>query len=205
MNNNDIIFLEEVAYQIILCEKDNLIEPDSFGITPIWTNDKNFEYSGSYIIDDLQLVLQDFTITADRSYPTINDIKPKTFLTESGLETANYENIMEPIAFTGGIIVVNTLVKNYGYLNETPSFCYKFVRELLFHDGKLTTTIDHSKAMLRIRKNLELGLRNLDKKRDIRCINRFVKSSFVGDYKYVHDKKKLHKVELNLKKYLSKI
>ena len=52
MNNKDIIFLDDVAYQIILNEKDNLVNPDSFGITPIWSNDKNFKYSGSYIIDD---------------------------------------------------------------------------------------------------------------------------------------------------------
>jgi hypothetical protein len=205
MHYKDNLMLDEETFQIILCEKDNIFEPGLFGISPIWSNDKNFEYYSSYFIDDMQLYLRDLTITADRSYPVIGDVKPATYLQENGLETAIYESINQPISFTGGIIVVNSLVKNYGFFKDFPCFCYKYVRELIFHDGKLITTIDHSKAMHRIRKNLELSLRNLDKKRDVRCINRFIKSSFVGEYKFVHDKKRIHKVEFNLKKYLSKI
>ena len=37
--------------------------------------------------------------------------------------------------------------------------------------------------MKRVRMNLNCGYRTLDKKKDVRCIQKFIRESFVGDYK----------------------
>lgn len=89
---------------------------------------------------------------------------------------------METMNYTGSIVIGTQFINNYSKNNEMPCYGYKIVKELVFSEGNLTTTIDHSKAMLRIRRNLELGLKSLDKKRDVKCIEHFINSSFAGDY-----------------------
>jgi hypothetical protein len=88
------------------------------------------------------------------------------------------------VSYNGAILIGSKPVKEYAMKGENPTcFSYQNVMELIFEDGILITSVDHSKKMLRIRKNIELGLRNLTVNRDIRCIRRFMNSSFIGDYK----------------------
>lgn len=184
MAAKDTIISDGTLFFILKCELKEIYKPDIFGISPIWSDDQTFEYNSTFEIKDYQLYLKDLIITSDRGYKVINGIEPEYIFSEKGIETARYTNVSFPIKFTGAVIIVNTVVKNYGTGEEIPCFGYKTVREFIFQDGKLVTTIDHSKAMLRIRKNLDLGLRNLDKTRDVECIKHFIKTSFVGDYEH---------------------
>ncbi|MGB8455388.1 MAG: hypothetical protein WCD89_24040 [Anaerocolumna sp.] len=205
MDAKDIIISDDMSFLILNCEIKKLYQPDIFGISPIWENDQFFEYNSIFEIKEYQLYLKSFTITADRGYPAINGIKPELLFSEKGIETVQYSDVMVPIKFTGAAVIGNTMIKNYGF-DEIPCYSYKVVRELIFQDGKVVTTIDHSKAMLRIRKNLDLGLRTLNKTRDIKCIKYYIKSSFVGDYEHpekINKSKKNKKIQFN--SYLQKI
>jgi len=166
----------------------------------------NFGYSSIFEIKEYQLYLKNLILTSDRVYPIIGGVEPKLLSSENGVETVEYDEIMVPVKFTGAVIVGGTFLKSYGAEEEIPCYSYKTVRELIFQEGKVVTSIDHSKAMLRIRKNLDLGLRDLNKKRDVNCIRHFLKSSFVGDYE---NPDKLsnpeQKKKLELSPYLQKL
>ena len=54
----------------------------------------------------------------------------------------------------------------------------------------MITTIDHSKAMLRVRKNIDKGYRDLGKFRDRKCIDQFIRTSLLGTYRKTHSLRK---------------
>jgi len=202
---NDNLLMEEKQYHILKCEDKDIINPEVFGISPTWKNDKNFNYSNLLIIKDYQLYLKDLKVTSDRGFPEINGREPVVCGTENNMETVLYEDIGYPVNFTGAVVIAAEVFKTYDIQGELPCFSYNNVMELVFQDGKLVTTIDHGKAMVRIRKNLDLGLRSLEKERDVKCIKRFIETSFVGDYKHPGKKrkkklKKLNEYILKLKK-----
>lgn len=87
-----------------------------------------------------------------------------------------------PVYFRGGIVIGKGLENTFHFEENYPCYCYETVIELIFNEGKLITTIDHSKAMDRIRKNIEKGLRNLDNEIDLASINKFLRKSFVKKY-----------------------
>lgn len=181
MKQDDSMVMGDDLYHILKRESD-LFRPEYFGISPTWSDDPNFFCNGLYELKEFQLYLKNIMVSSDRSYPVINGIKPEPYLSETDRETVQYLNVNEPLNFTGAIIIANQFVKNYCKNDAPACFSYKQVKELIFQEGKLVTTIDHSKAMLRIRKNLDMGLRNLDKKRDVICISKFLKASFAGYY-----------------------
>lgn len=202
-NDRDIIIINNEAYEILASEHLYIFHPEYFGITPTWSNDSNFQYKCLFELKDQQLYLKSFQVTSDRGYPVINHIKPEICSAGQELETVQYININEPLEYSGAIMFANSLVKDY----RTPyhldmynplCFSYKFVGELIFDEGKLITSVNHNKAMRRIRKNIDMGLRSLDKKQDIKCIVKFIKASFIGDYQPQEKKKKRNRIE-NLK------
>lgn len=206
MEVKDAVIAENMSFSILKCEIKEIFNPDIFGISPIWTDDPNFGYSSIFEVREYQLYIKSLTIAADRVYPFINGVEPRFLYAENGVETVEYPEIMVPIKFTGAIVIGSGFLKNYGIGEDIPCYSYKTVRELIFQEGRLVTTIDHSKAMLRIRKNLDLGLRDLKKPRDVNCIRHFIKSSFVGDYEHP-DKVGKHsqKKKLQFSAYLQKI
>lgn len=100
----------------------------------------------------------------------------------------------EAIKYSGGILIVKGLLEEYRDYEDM--FSYETVLELIFKDGCLITTVDHSKAVLRIRRNLERGLRNMNNSKDRRCIQKFMHRTVICDYRqsrYAYGKKKLFK------------
>jgi hypothetical protein len=194
-SDRDIIIINKERYEILASEHSYVFHPEYFGISPTWTNDSNFRYKCLFELEDHQLYLKSFQVTCDRGYPIINSVKPEVCNLEHGFETVQYININEPMEYSGAIMFANSLVKDYRLpyhmdLYNPPCFSYKFVGELIFDEGKLITSVNHNKAMRRIRKNIDLGLRSLDKKQDINCIKKFIKVSFIGDYQYQKKKQK---------------
>lgn len=205
MNIKDSIILSEIDYEIIYCEHP-VFYPDQFQLSPIWSDDKEFAYSCKYCLKDYQLYLKSFTVSSDREYPVINGVTPEPCCSVDGRETVRYHDIMESLGYTGSMIIGAFIVKTYTDSDEIPCYCYKYIKELVFSKGKLITAIDHSKAMLRIRRNLDMGLRSLDKKRDVKCIERFIRSSFAGNYADSDKRyKRLLKKVLHRKSYFEKI
>lgn len=91
-------------------------------------------------------------------------------------------NGQTPCLYRGGIVIGCTLSNTFEFTNDYPCYCYEKVIELIFNEGKLITTADHSKAMDRVRKNIEKGLRSLKNQKDLICINKFLRSSFIKKY-----------------------
>lgn len=206
MDTKDVVLMDNSSFQILKCESQSIFNPSVFGISPIWESDSNFEYSCIYDVKDYQLFLKSLTISSDRGLPEINGIKPDFVSSNKDSETYQYENIMEPLKFTGAMVIGNSLVKEYGDTEEAPCYGYKQVRELNFHDGKLVISIDHSRAMLRIRKNIDMGLRKLNNKKDEKCIQSFLKTSFIGDYDHPFKKRKAgNKKKISIKTYIQKL
>lgn len=202
LNINDTLIFEDKFYQL-LGEEQVIYTPDLFRISATWEKDKESLYISTYEISEHQLYLKNMTISSDRGFPVINEVNPQSVYNDKGYDTVLYENILEKLSYTGGILIGSDYIKNYNTRYDLPYFLYGKLYELIFEDGKLITTIDHSKAMLRIRKNLDLGLRNLEKERDRKCIKHFLKTSFVGDYMNPGKKKK--KKLKNITDYISKI
>lgn len=98
----------------------------------------------------------------------------------------------EAVDYSGGILLVRGLLPEYEAYEDI--FSYETVLELIFKKGCLITTVDHSKAVLRVRKNLEKGLRSMNSVRDRHCIRAFLHRTVICDYRqsrYAYGKKKL--------------
>lgn len=222
----DIIIINRERYEILANEHEYIFHPECFGISPTWVSDSNFQYKCLFELKDNQLYLKSFQVTSDRGYPDINQIKPEICSFNQGLETVQYSNVNEPLKYSGAIMFANSLIKDYRKPNHMDlhnplCFSFKFVGELIFDEGKLITSVNHNRAMRRIRKNIDLGLRSLDKKQDINCIKKFIKASFIGDYQpqgKVYKRKwkenlmnknmrnkEVHMMESNKKRYINKI
>ncbi|MFA9465741.1 MAG: hypothetical protein ACERKN_15785 [Velocimicrobium sp.] len=90
-----------------------------------------------------------------------------------GEELSNYQ---------GGIVIAKDVINAFDFNDKYPCYCYQIVLELIMSEGKVITTINHSRAMHRIRMNIEKGLRSLDNEMDLACINKFLRATFVKKY-----------------------
>lgn len=207
MAGSNHIIKDENTYVVLKCE-DSPYLPADLKISPTWEKDKQFQYSGNMEVEDYKLYLKDLSVFCDRGFPEIGNVAPKLTEISYGITNACYEDIHVPLIYTGGMIIGRGYLKDYdkgmicsGRYYE-PVYCYETLLELIFQDGRLVTEIDHSKAMKRIRKNLELELRSLDKERDVKCIRHFINTSFVGDYEHPgkNKKKKLFRMNVYIKK-----
>lgn len=155
---------KNMEYSILAAEQECIIHPIAFGYMPNTSASLQCSFSSHFVIKDYQLLLNHMDIIDAGSYA--------------------FEDF--PVSYNGTVLIGTNIVKEYylkGNEAEPAYFSYQKLIELVFENGVLITTVDQSRAMLRIRKNLELGLRHPDKKRDKRCIIRFMNSVLVGDYK----------------------
>lgn len=163
-------------YKILNAEHEFIIHPSALDILPLTQIALSTPFISSFSIMDYQLKLDKLMIGSSE---TLNIIGNKVLGSE-----LYYEFNRLSVIYSGSILIAKDLIKEHHLCPEEPAcFSYLKVLELVFEDGVLITTIDQSKAMQRIRKNLELGLRNLNNNRDLRCIRRFINSSIIGDYK----------------------
>lgn len=202
MNTNDTFILEGKSYHLIQTEHEIEI-PQRVLVTPIWEKDREGSNSYIYEVMERQLYLKDMIVSSDRGFPVINDVIPQSVYSENKMDIALYENLNERLTFSGCILIGSEYSEKYSSKYDLPYYQYARVYELIFEDGKHITTIDHSKAMLRIRKNLDLGLRTMEKERDRKCIKHFLKTSFVGDY-WHPGRKKIFKLQ-NILDYIKKV
>jgi hypothetical protein len=166
MNLEQQLIYSNKEYIIISTEQEFIIHPTAIGLLPMTKTSLQCSFSTLFHILDFQLMLDNLVLNNQEA------------------EERYYEFDHCKVSYNGAILIGADLVKEYYQKSGKLScFSYQKVFELVFEDGILITAIDQSKAMSRIRKNLELGLRSLSKSRDLQCINRFISSSFVGDYK----------------------
>ncbi len=189
-------------FEVLNCENQFIFHPVVLGISPVWKMNSPYDFDLRMELDNYKISLRQMWVHSDCVMPIVNEVVPKYGALEKK-EGVLYNNLDIPIQYTGAILMAHTLVNDYGVHiiegQKYPCYCYKVVYEYVFENGILITTIDHSRAMLRIRKNIDLGYRNLNKKRDMRCIQQFVKSSFIGNYKVTKSKKKLEDYLANMR------
>lgn len=202
VKRNDVVLFEGKDYQILGVEEE-IHTPDVFGISQSVTKGIELDCSSTYEINGHQIYLKDMMITTDEMLPFMNEVKFLSIEADKEPGRVLYKNIFEEINYTGGLLIGCDYFDHYYNKYDLTYFLYGKLYELIFEDGKLITTIDHSKAMLRIRKNLDLGLRNLDQDKDRKCIKHFLKKSFVGDY--IPPGRKLRRKLKNITQYLDKI
>lgn len=166
MNIEQQIIYMNKNYTILSAEQEFILHPSALGILPTTRASLQCSFSCSYQVEDYRLVLTGMELSDDKN------------------RGQHLENTSLRTIYNGAVLLGSNLIKEYYLKDDNPAcFSYQTVLELIFENGMLITTVDQSKAMLRIRKNIELGLRSLDNNRDIRCIKRFLTTSLVGDYK----------------------
>ncbi len=194
------IYFKKDFYSVLLREQDNLLMQAINEHKSIWKS-----YSGdviaSYDLIDYKLTLEDLIL--DKNLMKDNE----SFCgQEPTIDMVNGNKVFEklgyPLTYTGGIIIAKDIAETFHYgesLSEYPCYCYQNVYELIFDQGILIMSVDHSKAMHRIRKNVEKGLRNLKNQKDMRCIQNFLHETFCKSYernrKLRKIKKKVYKVK----------
>ncbi len=195
MNFDQKITYSETEYQILAIEQEFIIHPAALGLLPLTSVSLQFPFRSSFHIEDYKLILDAMTVLGSNPLNSYN-AKPE----EDVLK--DYSSLQ--LFYNGAILIGTGLIKEYYLKGNTPAcFSYQNVYELIFEDGQLITTVDQSKAMLRIRKNLELNLRTLYKPRDAHCILRFINTSLVGDYKPVRFRFRLLNYVREMKKNYS--
>jgi hypothetical protein len=177
----ELVYKEE-KYSLILSEEDEIFLPSLFSLKRIWSNFSELDYIATYTIDNYKLLLQSIIVPDNESSPIIRGVKPLKLKSDSfNQDYLEYQSLLEPLSYSGGIVIAKDILWN-SEEEICPCYCYQSVIELIFVNGTLVTSIDHSKAMIKIRKNIDKGLRDIHKKRDAKCINRFIKDSLVGEY-----------------------
>lgn len=166
MNNEKQMKYLNKDYKILHSEQEFIIHPAAIGILPMTKAALQCSFTSEYHIENYRLYLDKLTLNPGEMNETQYDFQDYA------------------VSYHGAVLIGTNLVKEYNMKGMMPAcFSYQNVMELFFEDGVLITSVDQSKAMLRIRKNLELNLRSILRSRDVRCIKRFMYSSFVGDYK----------------------
>lgn len=191
------IYYKNKKYEILSIEQDFMIHPVVFGMLPLSVASLSTSFFCSFSMVGYQLYLNDIRLDDKKG-----DTDSSIYITQYSEEHKKYHL---PIYFNGTILIAKDLDKDFMAVGKDyPCISYQHVLELVFNKGVLETTIDHSRAMARVRKNLKLGLRNLNNKRDMRCIKRFLNSSFIGEYKLISDLeiKKGFKETLKIRKKL---
>lgn len=160
----EFLYKDEI-YSLLLSEQENKL--NSFlGREPyIRLHQISLQSNIMYSLNEYKLQLHSFFIQRGESS-----------------EKDNIAPAPEFLDYTGGIILATDFIESFGNADIFPCYCYQKVMELIFNEGTLITTIDHSKAMIRIRKNIIKGLRDIHNKKDNRCIRKFIKDSLVGNY-----------------------
>jgi len=159
------IIYKDKEYKIIAAEQEFIIHPAALGILPIAKASFTCNFSAEYFLDGYKLYLDRIKL--------LDDASEKEYVLKDCR-----------LYYNGSILIAADLVNEFRVKGSNPAcFSYQNVKELIFNDGVLVTGIDQNRAMHRIRKNLELGLRRISNSKDVRCINRFLDSAFVGDYR----------------------
>lgn len=166
MNLEHLLIFLDKKFTILNTEKEFIIHPAAFDLLPMSKASLQCSFQSEYYIEKYQLYLD------------------RLIIHPSEPSEMHYDVQACPLVYNGAILIGANLLKEYYVKGSTKPTCFSYqdVIELIFEEGILITSIDQSKAMSRIRKNLELNLRNLTRGRDLRCISRFMNSAFVGDY-----------------------
>ncbi len=143
-------------YSIIALTSPIDFNPEDYGFRPkapttaCWRG-----YVCEYEITDDQLYLSRFDVyCGDDPYPVFDGVSPV-----KGRDFRHmmvYRNLHHVIDYDGSIVVgTGFLSKYYIHMGFQRAWAYRNVYELVFQHGKVISRIDHSKAVAKIRKQVD--------------------------------------------------
>ncbi len=181
---SEIIFHDQ-DYDVIMIENENIIMEKEINQYILGIEHANLNYHCCFEVKEYRLYLRTCEIICAYGYRAVLQKSNQGGIDSNNTAEHNSYELMIPNAYSGSIVIGRGLIDNDYLLqvNGIPCYGYEEVIELIFSQGILVTTINHSRAMKRVRMNLDCGYRTLDKKKDVRCIQKFLRDSFVGDYK----------------------
>ncbi len=177
----DRFFLEGDGYSIVALSNPIQFQPEEYGMIPeacctaCWNG-----YWCDYHISEEGIRLQNLYIhTKDEIYPKINGIGPEEKSKKYHLYMGHclYRNLDLPMEYTGKILVGKDFIRTYYmHMGYQRAWAYEVLKELVFENGKLVQTVDHSHMAKQLREEIESRtVENGGKDDDIR---QFVKKSF---------------------------
>ena len=181
---SEMIFHDQ-EFEVIMIENESIITEKEIDQDILGMEHANLNYHCCFEVKEYRLYLRSCEIICSHGYRAV--LQESSHKDNDSNNTTDHSNseLMIPNVYSGSIVIGKGLIASdylaQGY--EVPCYGYEEVIELIFSQGILVTTINHSRAMKRVRMNLDCGYRTLDKKKDVRCIQKYLRDSFVGDYK----------------------
>lgn len=147
-------------YSIVAISNPIQFNPLDYGIKPIacctacWNG-----YWCDYQISAKGIVLKNLYINAeDDYYPEINNVNPQKEGKESFEYMGHhiYRNLNIFMEYTGKILIGKGFInKYYIHMGYQRAWAYEVLEELVFDNGKLVKTVDHSEMAKKLRKEIE--------------------------------------------------
>ncbi len=147
-------------YSIVAISNPIQFKPLDYGIKPIacctacWNG-----YWCDYQVSAKGIVLKNLYINAeDDYYPEINNVNPQKEGKESFEYMGHhiYRNLNIYMEYTGKILIGKGFInKYYIHMGYQRAWAYEVLEELVFDNGKLVKTVDHSEMAKKLRKEIE--------------------------------------------------
>lgn len=171
-------------FEVIMIEREDLITKKEINCDILGAEDANLNYHCCFEVKEYRLYLRECEIVCAHGYRAVLQEVTQEEVESDDTKVQGNTDLMIPNTYSGSIVIGRGIITTeYQALGkEKPCYCYEEVIELIFSQGILVTTINHSRAMKRVRMNLDCGYRTLNKKKDVRCIEKFLRDSFVGEY-----------------------
>ena len=186
IQKEEFLYKDE-TYTLLLSEQDNLLKAILNQEQQALYFSDTTHYVANFYLETYNLMLHSISNIESENNNVSDNLSGTQANGAFSMEDSSGLSVLLPC--TGGIIIAKDFVESFGNEDIFPGYCYRKVIELIFKEGILITSIDHSKAMLKIRKNIVKGLRDIHNKRDNRCIRKFMKESLVGNYTKTMKKK----------------
>ncbi|MDE7422751.1 MAG: hypothetical protein K2N51_03530 [Lachnospiraceae bacterium] len=168
-------------YSIVAISNPIQFNPLDYGINPVaccsacWNG-----YWCDYHISMKGIMLQNLYINSENDYyPEINNVNPEKEDKKSFQYMGHhlYRNINIFMEYTGKILIGKGFInKYYIHMGYQRAWAYEVLEELVFDNGKLVKTVDHSEMAKKLRKELENRPEEIKKISD--NIPLFVEESF---------------------------
>lgn len=168
-------------YSIVAISNPIQFNPLDYGIKPVacctacWNG-----YWCDYRISTKGIMLQNLYINSeDDYYPEINNVSSEKEGKKSFQYMGHhlYRNINIFMEYTGKILIGKDFIKKYYiHMGYQRAWAYEVLEELLFDNGKLVNTVDHSEMAKKLREELESREEKIKKTSD--NIQLFVEKSF---------------------------
>ena len=158
-------------YSIVAISNPIQFNPLDYGIKPAACCSACWKgYWCDYQIFTEGIILKNLYInSADGNYPEINSVSSEKHNKESFQYMGHhlYKNINIFMEYTGKILVGKDFMREYYiHMGYQRAWAYKVLKELIFNNGKLVKTVDHSEMAEKLRIELENRKEESEKTRE---------------------------------------